>query len=185
MEQEKRDGHNSLWNNIGKLVVLASKTADQEEREWVMDLLEDYQINHGYMTSDLSKDVLQGDKSRVGIIPLLIFKYKVLRRWVSVFHYCCWGLARKMWLSLQEKMKTHGACFAAVKVDADQSWLGKLRPSSVVAFRLLEARSKHIYMGFYMGVHRQVCCFVWLWQIAADLCNIDRQLSSRGPPTMS
>ena len=27
-KQEKRDGHNSLWNNIGKLVVLASRTAD-------------------------------------------------------------------------------------------------------------------------------------------------------------
>jgi hypothetical protein len=42
VEQEKREGHNSLWNNIGKVVVLASKTADQEERKSVMDLLEDY-----------------------------------------------------------------------------------------------------------------------------------------------
>ena len=29
VEQEKRDGQYSLWNNIGKLAVLASKTADQ------------------------------------------------------------------------------------------------------------------------------------------------------------
>ena len=55
VEQEKRDGQNSLWNNIGNLVVLASKTADQEERKWVMDSLEDYQINQSYMSSDLSK----------------------------------------------------------------------------------------------------------------------------------
>ena len=41
VEQEKRDGQNALWNSIGKLVVLASKTADQEERKWVMDSLED------------------------------------------------------------------------------------------------------------------------------------------------
>ena len=53
VEQEKRDGQNALWNNIGKLAVLASKTADQEERKWVMDSLEDYQINHGYMSSAL------------------------------------------------------------------------------------------------------------------------------------
>ena len=33
VEQEKRDGQNSLWNNIGKLVVLASKTADQDKKE--------------------------------------------------------------------------------------------------------------------------------------------------------
>ena len=31
VEPEKRDGQNSLRNNIVKLVVLASKTADQEE----------------------------------------------------------------------------------------------------------------------------------------------------------
>ena len=41
VEQEKRDGQNALWNNIGNLAVLASKTADQEERKWVMDSLED------------------------------------------------------------------------------------------------------------------------------------------------
>ena len=45
---------------------------------------------------------------------------------------------------LQEKTKTHSDCFAAMNVDADQSWLGKLRPSAVAAFRLLEA-------FFYMG----------------------------------
>ena len=63
VEQEKRDGHNSLWNKIGKLAVLASKTADQERKKWVMDSLEDYQINHSYMSSDLSKHVLQRDES--------------------------------------------------------------------------------------------------------------------------
>ena len=41
VEPEHRDGQNSLWNNIGKLVALASRTADQEERKWVMDSLED------------------------------------------------------------------------------------------------------------------------------------------------
>ena len=37
VKKEKPDGQNSLWNNIGKLVVLALKTADQEERKWFMD----------------------------------------------------------------------------------------------------------------------------------------------------
>ena len=64
VEQEKRDGHNSLWNNIGKLVVLATKTADQDERQWAMDSLEDYQINHIYLSGDLPKHLLQGDESR-------------------------------------------------------------------------------------------------------------------------
>jgi len=140
LEQEKRDGHASLWNNIRKLAVLATKTADQEERKWVMDSLEDYQINHGYMSGDLSKSILQGDKSHVGIIPLLIFKYKVLRRWVS-FSFTALGLCPQDVATLQEKTKTHSDCFAATKDGADQSWIGKLRPSGVAAFRLLEARS--------------------------------------------
>ena len=33
VEHEKRDGQKSLWNNIGKLVVLAPNTADQEKKE--------------------------------------------------------------------------------------------------------------------------------------------------------
>ena len=70
VEQEKRGGPlNSLWNNIGKLVVLASKTADQEERKWVMDSLEDYQINNNIVSGDLSKHMLLGDKCHVGTIP--------------------------------------------------------------------------------------------------------------------
>ena len=39
VEQEQRDGQHALWNSIGKLAVLALKTADQEERKWVMDSL--------------------------------------------------------------------------------------------------------------------------------------------------
>ena len=46
VEQDKQDGQHALWNSIGKLVVLASKTADQEEMKLVMDSLEDYQINN-------------------------------------------------------------------------------------------------------------------------------------------
>ena len=41
VDQYNRDGQISLWNNIGKLVAVASNTADQEERKWVMGSLED------------------------------------------------------------------------------------------------------------------------------------------------
>ena len=59
VEQEKRDGQNSLWNNIGRTAVLASNTADQVKRKWAMDSLEDYQINHSYISSHLSNHILQ------------------------------------------------------------------------------------------------------------------------------
>ena len=64
-------------------------------------------------------------------------------------------------VALQEKTKTHGDCFAATKADADQSLLGKLRPSAVAPFRLLEAGSKQMFMGFTWGVLASVlCCWV-------------------------
>ena len=78
--QEKRDGQNALWNNMGKLAVLAMKAVDDDERRWVMDALEDLQLNGSYQSSDLSNNILLGDKTHVGIISLLVFKFKVLRR---------------------------------------------------------------------------------------------------------
>ena len=82
--------------------------------------------------------MLLGDKCHVGIIPLLVFKYKVLRRWVS-YSFTAVGICPQDVAVLQEKTKTHSDCFAAMNADADHSWLGKLRPSAVAAFRLLEA----------------------------------------------
>ncbi|MFM7989872.1 MAG: hypothetical protein ACKPKO_62220, partial [Candidatus Fonsibacter sp.] len=83
VDQENRDGQSALWNNIGNLVVLASKIVDQEERKWIMGSLDDYQTYDKYMSNCLSTNILPGDKSHVGIIPLLIFKYKVFRRGAS------------------------------------------------------------------------------------------------------
>ena len=137
-EQERRDGQRALWNHMGKLSVLAAKAVDMAERKWVMDALEDLQLNCGYTSEDLSKNILQGDKSHVGIIPLLTFKYKVLGRWVG-FWFTAIGLLKEDVAVLQERTRSHASCFAAATAaDADQSWLGRLKPSAVAAFRLLE-----------------------------------------------
>ena len=138
--QEKRDGQNALWNHMGKLSVLAAKAVDQDERKWVMDALEDLQTNSSYMSDDLSKNILQGDKTHVGIIALLLFKFKVLRRW-SGFTFTAIGLRPEDVTELQERTKGHKEYFASAGPNADQSWLGKLKPSVVAAFRLLEAES--------------------------------------------
>ena len=58
---------------------------------------------------------------------------------------------------LEEKAKSHGHYVAAAQADDDddddddQPWLGKMRPSVVTAIRLLEARIKYMYIGFYTG----------------------------------
>ena len=61
----------------------------------------------------------------------------------------------------QEKTKSRGQCLAAARPDADQTWLGKLCPSAVAAFRLPEARSTHMCMGFTLGVLASLqFCFI-------------------------
>jgi hypothetical protein len=138
-EQEKRDGQKALWNHMGKLSVLATKTQDQDERKWVMDALEDMQLTGNYSSDDLSKNLLLGDKAHVGVVQLLTFKYKVLSRWVG-FWFLAIGLRPEDVAALQERTRMHTICWAAAgSADADQSWLGRLKPSAVAAFRLLEA----------------------------------------------
>jgi hypothetical protein len=80
-----------------------------------------------------------GDKAHVGVVQLLTFKYKVLSRWVG-YWFLAIGLRPEDVAALQERTRMHTSCWAAAgSVDADQSWLGRLKPSAVAAFRLLEA----------------------------------------------
>ena len=180
MEQEKRDGQKALWNHMGKLSVLALKTADHDERKWAMDALEDMQVSGGYSSDDLSKNLLQGDRSHVGVIQLLTFKYKVLARWVG-YWFTAVGLRAEDVAVLQERTRLHTSCLAAAgAADADQSWLGRLKPSAVAAFRLLEAPK--VAMFPVAG-----CCVLYLhgggiYSVRMFPCG--RQLSSRGTTTM-
>ena len=180
MEQEKRDGQKALWNHMGKLSVLAVKTADHDERKWAMDALEDMQVSGGYSSDDLSKNLLQGDRSHVGVIQLLTFKYKVLARWVG-YWFTAVGLRAEDVAVLQERTRLHTSCLAAAgAADADQSWLGRLKPSAVAAFRLLEAPK--VAMSPVAG-----CCALYLhgggiYSVRMFPCG--RQLSSRGTTTM-
>ena len=138
LDQEMRDGQNALWNHMGKLSVLATKTVDPEERKWVMDALEDLQINSSFSSDDLSRNILLGDKTHVGMVPLLTFKYKLLARLVG-YWFTAIGLRVEDVAVLQDRTKSHSFIVAATAPDSDQSWLGRLQPSSVAAFRLLEA----------------------------------------------
>jgi len=138
--QETRDGQTTLWNNIVKLAFLAAKAVDVEERKWVMDALEDLQANGGYSSDDLSRNISQGDRTHVGIIALVIFKLKVLRRRVG-YAFIAIGLRPEDVTQLQERTKSHQEYTAATSPDADQSWLGKLQPAAVTSVRLLTANT--------------------------------------------
>jgi hypothetical protein len=105
---------------------LAAKAVDQDERKWVMDALEDYQTNGSYQSSDLSKSILQGDKSHVGIIALLVFKFKLLRRW-SGFTFASIGLRPEDVSEIQEHKQIHLTHFA--KRSSNAGHCDRKRPS--------------------------------------------------------
>ena len=103
-----------------------------------MDALDDLQINSGLASEDLSGNVLRGDKTHVGMISFVAFKYKLLERLVG-YWFTAIGLRVEDLAVLQDRTKSHSFIVAATAPDSDQSWLGRLQPSSVAAFRLLEA----------------------------------------------
>ena len=71
------------------------------------------------------------------------------------------SLTKPRKLDWQEKTNLRGRCLAVAQADADQSWLGKLRPSAVAAFRLLEARSTHTHLQCnYIGCIGKFVVFV-------------------------
>ena len=81
---EKRGRNNGWWDHMGKLLALALETVNDNERMWFMEALADLQMNGGDSAEDLWKNVMQGGVLHVGIIPLLMFKYKVIARWAGV-----------------------------------------------------------------------------------------------------
>ena len=122
MDQEMRDGQTALWNSMGKLFVLATKTVDPEGRKWVMDALDDLQINSGLASEDLSGSVLRGDKTHVGMISLVALKYKLLERLVG-YWFTAIGLRVEDLAVLQDG--TNSLSFiAATAPDSDHSWFG-------------------------------------------------------------
>ena len=151
-----------------------------------MDALEDLQVNSGYSSEDLSKNILQGDKSHVGVIPLLTFKYKVLGRWLG-FLFTALGLRKEDVAVLQERTRSHANCFAAATAaDADQTWLGRLKPSAVAAFRLLEAPLRAQFpLRASQGSVSTVFPLTFSGGGSSKSVGRGRRLSSRGPTTTS
>ena len=134
--QGNNDGHRALWHHKDKLAVLAERAVDLGERKWVMDAPEGLQTNGLYSSNGISKSLSQNDKTHAGIMAMLIFTFKVLRR-CSGFTIAAVGLHPEDMTARKERAKGHKEYFAAAGPHLRQSWLR----STVAALRLLEAQS--------------------------------------------
>ena len=80
MDLEARFGSRSPFHRMSKLSVLASKPASVMSRECVMASIHDAVCNNQLKAGDITKTVLQGDRTHVGLVALYECKQKVTWR---------------------------------------------------------------------------------------------------------
>ena len=79
MDLEHRFGTRSCFHKLSKLNVLAQKPASAKSRIWVLESLHDW-LSYGMIkVGDVSKAVLQGDRTHCGFVSLFEAKQKATR----------------------------------------------------------------------------------------------------------
>lgn len=79
MELETRYGTRSCFHKMSKLAVLASKPSSAKTRVWILEFLVDWLDHNVLKVSDISKSVLQGDRTHCGLVAL--FETKLNATW--------------------------------------------------------------------------------------------------------
>ena len=79
MDLESRYGTRSCFHKMSKLAVLASKPASAKTRVWVLEFLVDWLDHNLLKVSDISRSVLQGDRTHCGLVAL--FETKLNATW--------------------------------------------------------------------------------------------------------
>lgn len=73
-------GRNLVSTRFSKLAVLASKPASAKTRVWALESFVDW-LSHGLLkVGDISKSILQGDRTHCGLISLFETKLKAAWR---------------------------------------------------------------------------------------------------------
>ena len=89
MDLESRYGTRSCFHKMSKLAVLASKPASAKTRVWILECLVDWLDHNILKVSDISKTVLQGDRTHCGLVAL--FETKLNATWpfkMSIVEIC-------------------------------------------------------------------------------------------------
>jgi len=145
---ETNFGLQSCLNSLTKLHDIVRKTTTTEEREWVIggivDLIQDKKVRN----EDVSRAVLVGGAHSTGLVQMLLLKQRALQ---TLLYTDC----GKAGFDHNDLQMIRGALrsreFYRLLVSAlpggpepDVSWIGRLRESSVMVLRLLEASQAEI-----------------------------------------
>ena len=77
MDLESRFGTRSCFHSMSKLHVLAQKPTSVKSRVWVLESLHDLVCHGSLKVGDITRSLLQGDRTHCGMIALFETKQKV------------------------------------------------------------------------------------------------------------
>jgi hypothetical protein len=141
-EFEKRFGIQSCFNSVSKLNKVVEKTEQMWQRTLVFQAIE-YAVQEGiYQNNRFTREFLTGGTkdsgSVIAFVPLVLFKWKVRDHLLRVA-MPQENLDRQDIITIQEKTKTYATYRANAKTHADETWIGAMQKSSVLAYRIIQA----------------------------------------------
>jgi hypothetical protein len=139
--QEATYNMQSCFNTMSNLSIIINKTDDVNMRTWVMESIVD-SCRSGQLNNDeITKGVLTGGSATVSLCTLLQFKRQVITRYLNQ-EFTVFGVDHEDLHKFRDVTKDHASYRHHVKPfngDADTTWLGRCKPSSILALRLVEA----------------------------------------------
>jgi len=149
-DMEAMYGLQSCFGNMSNLNTIIQKTDDLSMRTWVMEAIVEG-CKAGTLTNDdITKSTLAGTHTTVSLCTLLQFKRQVMTRYLSqdLPQLCVDHGDLQMF---RDVLCDHGSYRDGVKGhdghEADTTWLGRCKPSSIQALRLLEDHVLKLRLG--------------------------------------
>ena len=141
--QEATYNMQSCFGTMSNLSIIINKTDDVHMRTWAMESIVDSCRAGQLSNEEITKGVLTGTATTVSLCTLLQFKRQVMTRYLNQ-EFTVFGVSHEDLHKFRDVAKDHASYRQHVKPfngDADTTWLGRCKPSSIMALRLVEARA--------------------------------------------
>eukprot|EP00435_Cladocopium_sp_Y103_P027001 s4446_g6.t1 len=142
MSLERRFGTRSCFHQLTKLHVLATKPSSQKGRLWALECIEDWLLHNVMKVTDISKSLLQGDKTHCGLLQLFELKQKasclsLVLEYMHTELFPKAGLLDGDRMLLKEATSSHAA-YRAHSGEGEVAWQARMKPSGILCFELVE-----------------------------------------------
>ena len=141
----------SCFCSLSNLQVLIFRTDVGRPRRWVMEAIVDGVLSGNLCNNDITKACLSGSWKAVSLCTLLQYRRHVATRYLAI-ELPQLGVSMRDLQEIETKIDNHASYRAHVRgingESRDMTWKARFRPSSILAFDLLEdpptSRNIHI-----------------------------------------